>query len=174
MTVVLTLLVGVETGVGAGVATSIALFLWKTSRPHVAEVGQVPGSQHFRNIDRHKVLTDPTLVTLRIDESLYFANARRMEELILDRVHRGAGQLRHVVLMCSAVNEIDLSALESLEAINHQLADLGVLLHLSEIKGPVMDRLKRSHFLDDLSGEVFLSQNCAYEKLTKDQKPNPS
>lgn len=174
VTVVLTLLVGVETGVGAGVATSIALFLWKTSRPHVAEVGQVPGSQHFRNIDRHKVLTDPTLVTLRIDESLYFANARRMEELILDRVHRGAGQLRHVVLMCSAVNEIDLSALESLEAINHQLADLGVQLHLSEVKGPVMDRLKRSHFLDDLSGEVFLSQNCAYEKLTKDQKPNPS
>jgi SulP family sulfate permease len=168
VTVVLTLLVGVETGVGAGVATSIALFLWKTSRPHVAEVGQVPGSQHFRNIDRHQVLTDPSLVTLRIDESLYFANARRMEELILDRVHRSEGKLRHVVLMCSAVNEIDLSALDSLEAINQQLADLGVQLHLSEVKGPVMDRLKRSHFLQDLTGEVFLSQNCAFEKLTKD------
>ena len=152
---------------GAGVLTSIALFLWKTSRPHVAEVGQVPGSEHFRNIDRHQVLTDPSLVTLRIDESLYFANARRMEELILERVHRGNGQLRHVVLMCSAVNEIDLSALESLEAINHQLGDLGVKLHLSEVKGPVMDRLKRSHFLQDLTGQVFLSQNCAFQNLSK-------
>ncbi|MEP4038769.1 sulfate permease [Pseudophaeobacter sp.] len=168
VTVVLTLLIGVEIGVGAGVVTSIALFLWKTSRPHVAEVGQVPGSQHFRNIDRHQVHTDPSLVTLRIDESLYFANARRMEELILDRVHRGTAQLRHVVLMCSAVNEIDLSALESLEAINHQLSDLGVNLHLSEVKGPVMDRLKRSHFLEELTGEVFLSQNCAFERLSKD------
>ena len=167
VTVVLTLLIGVETGVGAGVLTSIALFLWKTSRPHVAEVGQVPGSEHFRNIDRHQVLTDPSLVTLRIDESLYFANARRMEELILERVHRGNGQLRHVVLMCSAVNEIDLSALESLEAINHQLGDLGVKLHLSEVKGPVMDRLKRSHFLQDLTGQVFLSQNCAFQNLSK-------
>ncbi|WP_122073747.1 SulP family inorganic anion transporter [Pseudophaeobacter sp. EL27] len=168
VTVVLTLLIGVEIGVGAGVVTSVALFLWKTSRPHVAEVGQVPGSQHFRNIDRHQVHTDPSLVTLRIDESLYFANARRMEDLILDRVHRGSGQLRHVVLMCSAVNEIDLSALESLEAINHQLSDLGVNLHLSEVKGPVMDRLKRSHFLEELTGEVFLSQNCAFERLSKD------
>lgn len=167
ITVLLTLLVGVEIGVGAGVFTSILLFLWKTSRPHVAEVGQVPGSEHFRNIDRHQVLTDPSLVTLRIDESLYFANARRMEELILERVHRGNGQLRHVVLMCSAVNEIDLSALESLEAINHQLGDLGVKLHLSEVKGPVMDRLKRSHFLQDLTGQVFLSQNCAFQNLTK-------
>lgn len=167
ITVLLTLLVGVETGVGAGVVTSIALFLWKTSRPHVAEVGQVPGSEHFRNIDRHQVLTDPALVTLRIDESLYFANARRMEELILERVHRSKGELRHVVLMCSAVNEIDLSALESLEAINHQLADLGIKLHLSEVKGPVMDRLKRSHFLEELSGRVFLSQNCAFQELSQ-------
>ena len=171
ITVVLTLLLGVEIGVGAGVATSIALFLWKTSRPHVAEVGQVPGSEHFRNIDRHQVLTNPALVTLRIDESLYFANARRMEELILERVHQGKGELRHVVLMCSAVNEIDLSALESLEAINHQLSDLGIMLHLSEVKGPVMDRLKRSHLLQDLTGEVFLSQNCAFQKLTSQSDP---
>ncbi len=171
ITVVLTLLLGVEIGVGAGVATSIALFLWKTSRPHVAEVGQVPGSEHFRNIDRHQVLTNPALVTLRIDESLYFANARRMEELILERVHQGKGELRHVVLMCSAVNEIDLSALESLEAINHQLSDLGIRLHLSEVKGPVMDRLKRSHLLQDLTGEVFLSQNCAFQKLTSQSDP---
>ena len=63
------------------------------------------------------------------------------------------------------MNEVDLSALESLEAINHQLSDMGIQLHLSEVKGPVMDRLQRSHFLDDLSGEVFLSQNCAFQNL---------
>ncbi|WP_425339636.1 SulP family inorganic anion transporter [Parasedimentitalea huanghaiensis] len=164
-TMLLTLLVGVEAGVAAGVLISLLLFIWKTSRPHVAEVGLVPGSQHFRNIYRHNVLTDPRLVTLRIDESLYFANARRMEDLVLERVHMDRDSLEHVVLMCSAVNDIDLSALESLETINQRLNDLGVLLHLSEVKGPVMDRLKCGHFLTKLTGEIYLSQYDAYSEL---------
>ncbi|MFC3616536.1 SulP family inorganic anion transporter [Lutimaribacter marinistellae] len=165
-TIVLTLGFGVEVGVASGVAISLLLFLWKTSRPHVAEVGLVPGSQHFRNIYRHRVKTDPTILTLRIDENLYFANARRMEDLILARVHRSREDIRHVVLMCSAVNEIDLSALESLEAINERLHDMGVTLHLSEVKGPVMDRLQTSHFIDGMTGQVFLSQYDAWTSLT--------
>ncbi|MEY8841944.1 SulP family inorganic anion transporter, partial [Cribrihabitans sp. XS_ASV171] len=166
VTILLTLGMGVEIGVASGVAISLVLFLWKTSRPHVAEVGLMPGSQHFRNIYRHRVRTDPAVVTLRIDENLYFANARRMEDLILARVHRNREDIRHVVLMCSAVNEIDLSALESLETINDRLRDQGVILHLSEVKGPVMDRLKKSHFLDELTGQVFLSQFDAWSALT--------
>ncbi|MGS4947388.1 SulP family inorganic anion transporter [Meridianimarinicoccus sp. RP-17] len=165
-TITLTLLVGVEAGVTAGVILSIALHLYKTSRPHIAEVGQVPGTEHFRNIHRHKVITDPAVLTIRIDESLYFANARFLEDYVLDRVVGDDG-LRHVILMCSAVNEIDMSALESLEAINHRLHDLGITLHLSEVKGPVMDRLKRCHFLSDLTGRVFLSQFDAAQELAR-------
>ncbi|WP_120634651.1 SulP family inorganic anion transporter [Ruegeria sp. EL01] len=163
-TIVLTLLLGVEVGVASGVATSILLHLYKTSRPHVAEVGLVPGTQHFRNILRHKVETDPALVTLRVDESLYFVNARFLEDLTQSRVTEGC-EIRNVVLMFSAVNEVDYSALESLEAINHRLRDMGVGLHLSEVKGPVMDRLKTSHFLDQLNGQVFLSQYDAWKTL---------
>jgi len=163
-TILLTLGAGVEAGVSAGVALSILLHLWKTSRPHVAEVGLVPGTQHFRNIRRHKVETRPSLLTLRIDESLYFPNARYMEDYILDRVTDDR-DLRDVVLMFSAVNAVDLSALESLEAINQRLKDMGIRLHLSEVKGPVMDRLQRSHFLDELTGEVFLSQFDAHARL---------
>ncbi|SDC07309.1 SulP family inorganic anion transporter [Ruegeria marina] len=164
-TIALTLTAGVETGVASGVVISLLLFVWKTSRPHVAEVGQVPGSQHFRNILRHNVVTDPQVLTLRIDESLYFANARRMEDLVVERVLRDRETIRHVILMFSAVNEVDFSALESLEAINQRLADLGVTLHLSEVKGPVMDRLKRSHFLQEMTGQVFLSQFEAFDQL---------
>jgi len=164
-TILLTLGLGVEIGVAAGVAISVLLHLYKTSRPHVAEVGLVPGSQHFRNIHRHEVSTDPTLVTLRVDESLYFVNARFLEDLVQRRVTDGCA-IRNVVLMCSAVNEVDYSALESLEAINQRLKDMGVGLHLSEVKGPVMDRLKRSHFIADLNGQVFLSQFDAWRTLT--------
>ncbi len=103
-------------------------------------------------------------MTLRLDENLYFANARFIEDYLLDRVARGGG-VRHVVLMCSAVNEVDLSALEALEEINHQLAEAGVTLHLSEVKGPVMDRLTRTDFLADLTGDVFLTQYMAQAAL---------
>ena len=163
-TIILTLGFGVETGVSAGVILSITLYLFKTSRPHIAEVGLVSGTEHFRNIKRHEVLTSPALLTIRIDESLYFANARYLEDYLYDRAVDDE-DLKHVVLQCSAINEIDLSALESLEAINHRLHDAGITLHLSEVKGPVMDRLKRSHFLDELTGKVFLSQYRAQEEL---------
>ncbi|MGI3170215.1 SulP family inorganic anion transporter [Pseudooceanicola sp. C21-150M6] len=164
-TILLTLLLGVEVGVSAGVGLSILLFLYKTSRPHVAEVGLVPGTQHFRNINRHNVTTDASLLTMRIDESLYFANAAFLQDLIYDRVVCEQ-PIKNVVLMCSAVNEIDLSALETLEAINTRLGEMGITLHLSEVKGPVMDRLKRSHFLQEMTGRVFLSQYDAWAELT--------
>ena len=163
-TILLTLGAGVEIGVASGVAISIVLHLYKTSRPHVAEVGLVPGTQHFRNINRHDVETSPSLVSLRVDESLYFVNARFLEDLIQARVTEGCA-VRDVVLMFSAVNEVDYSALESLEAINARLIDMGVGLHLSEVKGPVLDRLRRSHFLDHLNGHVFLSQFDAWRQL---------
>ncbi len=164
-TILLTLAMGVEIGVSAGVLLSVALFLFKTSRPHIAEVGLMKdGSEHFRNIRRHDVLTHPSVVTLRVDESLYFANARYLEDYILDRV-LGTEGVKHVVLMFSAVNEVDMSALESLEAINHRLQSMGITLNLSEVKGPVMDRLKRAHFLEELTGKVYLSQYAAMREL---------
>ncbi|WP_174826832.1 SulP family inorganic anion transporter [Ruegeria arenilitoris] len=164
-TILLTLGLGVEVGVASGVAISVLLHLYKTSRPHVAEVGLVPGTQHFRNILRHEVETVPSLVTLRVDESLYFVNARFLETLIQSRVTEGSA-VRNVVLMFSAVNEVDFSALESLEAINHRLTDMGIGLHLSEVKGPVMDRLNRTHFPEVLNGQVFLSQYDAWTSLS--------
>ena len=163
-TIGVTLLAGVEPGVIAGVGLSLALFLWRSSRPHAAIVGRVPETEHFRNVQRHKVFTDPRILTIRIDESLTYLNARWLEEFILEQVAEQK-TVRHVILMCSAVNAIDASALESIEAINHRLEDGGISLHLSEVKGPVMDRLNRSHFLDQLSGKVFLSQNAAYSAL---------
>ena len=165
-TMLITLGSGVELGVTCGVVLSIFLHLYKTTKPHIAEVGLVPGTEHFRNINRHEVETCPTVLTLRIDESLYFANARFLEDCIYDRL-AGNTCLRHVVLMCSAINEIDFSALESLEAINARLRDMGIKLHLSEVKGPVMDRLKKQHFISDLTGSVFLSQHAAYVALGK-------
>ena len=159
-----TLLMGVEVGISLGVAASILIFLYRSSQPHAAVVGQVPGTEHFRNVKRHDVHTIPSVLSIRVDESLYFANARYLEDLVYGEVAERP-ELKDVVLMCSAVNAIDMSALESLEAIQHQLQDLGVRLHLSEVKGPVMDRLAGTEFLQHLSGGVHLSQHQAMEAI---------
>jgi SulP family sulfate permease len=164
-TILVTLAVGVEAGVMAGVGLSVALYLWHTSRPHVAVVGQVPGTEHFRNVKRHDVVTSPHVLTLRVDESLYFANARAIEGVIQSAV-AAQPEVKHVVLQCTAVNTIDASALESLELTMHRLEAAGIKLHLSEVKGPVMDRLeKHSDFLKHLTGRVFLTQHQAMRAL---------
>jgi SulP family sulfate permease len=166
-TILLTLVEGVEVGLLAGVGLSIFLHLYSTSRPHVAVVGQIPGTAHFRNVTRHTVVTDPAILSLRVDESLYFPNARFLEDRINEAVAVNP-EIRHVILECPAVNAIDASALESLEAINHRLKDGGVTFHLSEVKGPVMDRLKRSHFLEELTGKVHLTQYDAVSSISPD------
>jgi SulP family sulfate permease len=164
-TMALVLLVGVEAGIVAGVGLSLVLFLWRTSRPHMAIVGQVPGTEHFRNVERHAVITQPELLTIRVDESLYFANARVLEDAVYDQV-AARPTVTNVVLMCSAVNFIDASALESLEAIADRLLSARVGFHLSEVKGPVMDALERSDFFEHFKGRVFLSQYEAMTALT--------
>ena len=159
------LLVGVEVGIVAGVALSIILYLWRTGTPHIAIVGQVRGTEHFRNVDRHQVITHSGLLSLRIDESLYFANARFLEDKVYAAIATRPA-LKQVVLMCPAVNMIDASALESLEAISQRLHEAGVGFHLSEVKGPVMDALKRSDFFAHFKGQIFQSHYDAIKSLT--------
>ena len=164
-TLMATLLVGVEQGLVTGVAVSLALYLWRASRPHIATVGLVPGTEHFRNVLRHDVQVSPRLLCLRIDASMFFANARGIEDRVNAEVATRP-ELKHVLLQCSAVNDIDASAMESLEAIAQRLNDAGIALHLSEIKGPVMDKLHRTEFLQHLSGQVFLTNYQAIQALT--------
>ena len=172
VTLLVTLAAGVEEGLVAGVALSLLLYLYKTSRPHIAEVGLVPGTEHFRNVLRHKVQVSPRLASLRVDESLYFANARVLEDRVNALVAERP-QLQHLVLQCSAINDIDASALESLEAINQRLAEAGMRLHLSEVKGPVMDRLQGTAFLAHLSGRVYLSHFQGVSELAPETLKEP-
>jgi SulP family sulfate permease len=167
ITIAATLLLGVELGVLAGIFASTGLHLYKTSRPHIAVVGEIAGTEHFRNVERHTVITYPNIVSLRVDESLYFANASYLEDYIY-RLVAEENELQHVILQCTAVNEIDLSALDALAAINHRLKELGLSFNLSEVKGPVMDALRKSDFLQQLGGRVYLTQHQA----VADRKPD--
>lgn len=161
------LLFGLEAGIGLGVVFSMATLLYRATTPHIAVVGRIPGSEHFRNVERHRVETLPGVLFVRIDERLFFGNLRAVEQR-LDQELRRLGNPRHLVLVMSGVNLMDATAAEVFAELNRDLAGRGITLHLAEVKGPVQDRLMRSELWKALSGEVFLSANAAYEKLRSD------
>lgn len=164
------LLLGVEIGIGLGVLLSLAVHLGRSSRPHMAVVGRVPGTEHFRNVDRHEVLTAQRVLSVRVDESLWFGNARYLEDRLGALVSERPG-VTDLVLQCTAVNGIDGSAMETLERISERLDSAGVRLHLSEVKGPVMDVLRHAGIPERLSGRVFFTQHEAMRALAPDDEP---
>ena len=148
------LALGVENGILIGVGLALLLFIWRSSHPHVAVVGRLGDSEIYRNVLRHKVQCWPSVVAVRIDESLYFANCKFLEDTVLGLV-ADQPEVDHFVLIGTAVNFIDASALETLESLERQLKDAGVQLHLAAIKGPVLDRLRDIGFVAHL-GEQFV------------------
>ncbi len=155
---------GVEAGVGIGVGLSLASLVWRSSRPHIAVIGQVPGSEHFRNVLRHAVNTRKGLLMLRVDENLYFGNAEAVAHRVQQLCAAQPG-MRHLVLVMSSVSHVDATALETLQSMHDALLSRGITLHLAEVKGPVLDRLVDTDFLRGLSGRVFLSCWEAYARL---------
>lgn len=158
------LALGVEAGVLVGVALSMGALIWRASRPHIAVLGRIHGTEHFRNVDRYSAETTPGLLMLRIDAGLFFGNVDAVNERIDEELARRASTA-HLVLVLSAVNAIDTSALFGLGELNASLRQRGVTLHLAEVKGPVMDRLRDSDLLGQLSGQVFLSAANAWDRL---------
>lgn len=155
------LLLGVEAGILAGVALSLGVLVWRSSRPHIAVIGRVPGTEHFRNVLRHQVETRPGLLALRVDENLFFANAALVEQHI-EGLLAADPSSRRVLLVCSGVNQIDTTALDILTELEHRLAEQGIRLELAEVKGPVMDRLQRAPLGERLEGRVYLSTHAAF------------
>ena len=159
------LIFGVQWGVLAGVILAMALHIRQTLHPHIAEVGRFPGTQHYRDASRFLVETNEQVKTLRIDESLYYANARSLENRVSDLII-SSPEMTDLVLMCTAVSRIDASALSSLHEINKRLKRVDVTLHFSDMQSRVKERLFRSDFLDTLTGQIFLSQHDAMEALS--------
>jgi len=168
LTIILSLTKGVVFGLLAGVVISIMMYLYRTSKPHMAILGQVPGTHHFRNINRHQVVTSSQIISTRFDESLYFPNVRYLEARVNEMVAANP-EVKHFVLNCSAINSIDASGLESLVAINQRLKEGGVSFHLSEVKGPVMDTLKKTPLYQELKDKIHLTHYEAVCSIDPDQ-----
>ena len=157
-------LIDISTGLIIGIVSTFVLMLWRISRPHIAVVGLVEGTQHFRNIQRHQVSTSDQVLSLRIDENLTFLNANSFKGYLINAISLN-DQLQHVIINCSSISAIDLSALEMLEDLNAELAKLDIRLHFAEVKGPVMDKLQASKLMTHLSGRIYLTHFQAIQDL---------
>ena len=156
---------GVEEGIVIGVVLSLAVVVWRSSRPHMAVVGRVPGTEHFRNIDRHDVELANGLIALRIDESIYFANAQVLEDKIESLVAESTDTCA-VLLIMSAVNQLDSTALGMLDELEKNLQAKGISLQFAEIKGPVLDRLHSTDLGQRMHDRIFLSTHQAFQQYT--------
>lgn len=155
---------GVENGVLTGIAISFLLLIRKSSKPHIAVVGRVGDSEHFRNVNRFDVTTSPRVLAVRVDESFYFVNARHIENFILAHI-ADSREIEHVLVICTAANFIDTSGLEMLEELSENLQEVGVTLHLAEVKSPVMDNLRETGFYKNMAGQVFFTTDLAMKEL---------
>ncbi|WP_295992804.1 SulP family inorganic anion transporter [Rugamonas sp.] len=158
------LALGVQAGVVTGVALSIGTLVWRASRPNIAVLGRLAGSEHFRDVERYPAATEPAMLLLRVDANLFFGNVEAVSERIEDELRRHA-EARDLVLVLSAVSAIDTTGLYALAELNQSLGRRGLGLHLAEVKGPVLDRLKHSDLLERLNGQLFLSTAIACDYL---------
>ena len=166
VTVAGVLVLGIEAGVVVGVMLSMANLIWRASRPHIAVLGRIAGSEHFRNIERYAAETVADVLMLRIDANLFFGNVEAVAQRIEEEL-KAHPLTCHLVLVMTAVSSIDTTALFALTELNVSLKARGIGLHLAEVKGPVIDRLNDSELPAALNGQIFLSASMACKQLQK-------
>lgn len=160
------LILGIEIGISVGILGSVILVVYRASHPHMAVVGRVGNSEHFRNIKRHQVKTEQEILAIRVDESIYFSNVQCIEEFILSKA-KSSPVIKHIVLIFSSVSFVDTTALDAFESMKDNLDTLSIRLHLAEVKGPVMDQLEQTRFIEQLKpGRVFFTTDDAFKALT--------
>ncbi|GAB3140663.1 solute carrier family 26 protein [Micromonospora sonneratiae] len=172
LTFLVTLLFGVEPGLVAGVVFSLGIFVWRSSRPHTAELGRVPGSDTYRNVDRYAGLhTDPRFAVIRLDGPLYFANAQVLEERLMGLAEQREG-LTAIVLDASAISDIDADGAHVLTELGEHLGARGVALHLATVRGPVRDLLHRAGVWQPLHEKGRVHRDIAAALATSGLEPS--
>jgi SulP family sulfate permease len=160
------IVIGLQWGIALGIGLSLATLLYRASQPHIAVMGRIVGTEHFRNVERHGVETIPGVLFFRVDESFFFGNLRSIEARLSYEINHFE-PAHDVVLVMSAVNRVDMTALEALTEISDDLSKRNIRLHLAEVKGPVQDRMAKTPFWKSLNGRIYLSCNDAFELLRR-------
>lgn len=165
-TFLMTLSVGIQWGIVLGVSASLLLFIVRTTQPHVAVLGQVPGTEAYLNIQRHPHAKQvPAVLVVRIDAQFYFGNVSFLKETLRNLEQQRGEKLKAVVIDASGINQLDSSAEAALGEIDRDYAERGIRLFFARVKGPVRDVMHLSGMLQRLSEEkrIFFRTNDAVQ-----------
>lgn len=150
-----TLTVGIIEGLGVGIFVSIALLLFKSTKPHIAVCGQIPNSNLFRNLSRFDDLkTWEGILILRIDSNLYFANIDAVKTFIKNELKKNP-KVELIILKGESINSIDTSSINILKDFILQLRKQGIEVYFSGLIGPVRDELYKNEFIKEIGEDVL-------------------
>ncbi len=151
-----TLTLGVETGIFLSVGLSMLWFVIKTTRPHYAVLGRLPGTDVYRNVKRHsEATTEDQVLAIRFDAQFYYGNVSFLKETIKRAEAEMKTPLKAVVLDACSINQLDSSADTALHELLRDYRMRGIDLFLANVKGPVMDVMQRSGFTEALGEDHF-------------------
>ncbi len=164
-----TLLFGIQNGVLSGVILSLGLMIYRNAKPHVAILGQLPDSTHYRNIDRfEEAIQYDEILIIRFDAQLYFGNAVYFRETLENLVNQESDQLRVVILDASGIHDIDSSGIHELSESIRFLQEKNIALYLAGTIGPVRDILQKNHLLEKIGMDHhYLDVHSAVEGFRK-------
>lgn len=157
----------IEIAILIGVGLMMLLHFLRTSRPRVAFLEREGYSQHYREAEPDVTTPIPQTLIVRIDESLYFANAQSLDNRLRNAV-ADRPNLEYLILDCAAINEIDASALQILVALVDDLARLNITVYLAQAKLHVRLRLESAHFVRSLGDDrIFPTVHDAVQQTGK-------
>ena len=171
VTFLLTLFVGIETGIFAGMGLSLGLFIWRSAYPHSAELGYLAKEGVYRNVQRFpEAKTFEGVLILRVDESLYFANMAFLEDKI-ESLLNNKPEVKKVILEMSGVNDMDAVAVEQMESFIRDYEKQGIEFHFAAMKGPVRDLVARAHWPEKFGSKVqHMSLDRALNSIYREDK----
>ena len=174
------LVLGILRGVLVAVALAIGDLVRRAAHPHDAVLGRVEGRPGYQDIEQWPGSeTFPGLIIYRLDAPLFFANARFLREQIHKLLGAADEPVRMVVLDCGAMFDLDVTAAETLEKLDRELDERGIVLALAEPHAPMRTVLGRTGLLQKLGEEhIFATVGeaiRAYERgeATQEHAPAP-
>ena len=140
-----TLLIGIQEGILLGVVASMIHMLYKYSRPNVAELGIIPGTRLFKNLDRNPEAKPINgLLILRVDASFSFVNADFFRDYIIEKSRERNKSTRYVIIDGSTINTLDTTAVEQIKTMVGTLKNWDIELYITGLKGPIRDVVEKS------------------------------
>ena len=169
-----TLALGIELGIAVAVVASMLVVFARMSMPHSAVLGHVDGTTSYRNVGRFpEARTVDGVRILRVDAALSFVNATNVKALLLHHADDIDTDPRAMVLDASGINDIDATGADMLDELLPELDDRGVALHVTDVKGPVRDVLRRAGLWDRLGDRVHTSTHDAVAAIAA-HRPGPA